>query len=58
MGFGEQVNKLNVKITNGTNFIINKLKNFKTLSLGEQIAYPVTILGFILFMAGMVMLII
>ena len=35
----QQLAVFNQKITDGTNFLINKLKNFKNLTLGEQIAF-------------------
>ena len=58
MGFKQKLNSLNSKLNNFFKFIGNKLKNFKNLSLGEQISYPSIGLGFILIITSMVMFII
>tara|TARA_Y100000310_G_scaffold341139_1_gene439306 strand:- start:1466 stop:1645 length:180 start_codon:yes stop_codon:yes gene_type:complete len=54
----QQLDAINQKINNGLNFVVNKLKNFKNLSLGEQISYPSVILGLILVLTSLVMFII
>ena len=58
MGFKEQINQINQKINQFVNFIINKLANFKDLSLGEQIAYPAIGLGLLLLLISIVLFVI
>ncbi len=54
----EQLNAINQKINAFFNFIVNKLKNFKNLTLGEQISYPAIGLGLILILTSIVLFII
>jgi len=54
---GLQLSLLNKKITSFFNFIGNKLKNFKNLFIGEQIAYSVIGLGFLLILVSMILFI-
>ena len=44
----EQLNQVNEQINDFSNFVIGKLKNYKNLSLGEQISYPVIGAGLLL----------
>ncbi|MBS3123009.1 hypothetical protein J4437_00075 [Candidatus Woesearchaeota archaeon] len=50
--------ELNQNLNNFFNFIADKLKNYKNLSLGEQIAYPAVGLGLILLLVSLVMFVI
>jgi hypothetical protein len=58
MEFKEQMDQFNLKLNNKINFMINKLKNYTGLSLGEQISYPVILLGLVLILTSIVMFII
>jgi len=49
---------INDKLINFSNFVVSKLKNFKNLSLGEQIAFPVSGLGILLILISLVMFIV
>ncbi len=53
--FAAQLNQINLKINNFFNFVISKLKNYKNLSLGEQIAYPVIVAGFLLIFVSIIL---
>ena len=37
----QKLNEMGVKISNFSNFVVNKLKNFKNLTLGEQISFGI-----------------
>ncbi len=54
----QQLNSLSVKINSFFNFIINKLKNYKNLTLGEQISFGVVGGGFTLILISIVLFII
>ena len=54
----QQINVLNQKINVFSNFIINKLKNFKNLTLGEQISFGVMGGGLFLILISIVLFII
>jgi ABC-type transport system involved in cytochrome c biogenesis permease subunit len=56
--FIEQLNQVNQRINNFFNFVIGKLKNYKNLSLGEQIAYPVIGVGFLLILISIILFIV
>ena len=43
----QKLNEVGVKINNFFNFIVNKLKNFKNLTLGEQISFGIIGGGFV-----------
>ena len=43
----QQITLPNKKINNFFNFVMGRLKNFKNLTLGEQIAYGVIGAGFV-----------
>ncbi|MBI2151590.1 hypothetical protein HYU21_02580 [Candidatus Woesearchaeota archaeon] len=47
----------NQNVNDFFNFIADKLKNYKNLSIGEQIAYPAVGLGLILILVSLVMFI-
>ena len=53
----EQLNQVNEQISSFFNFIISKLKNYKNLSLGEQIAYPVIGAGILLILISIILFI-
>lgn len=53
----DQLNQINEQISRFFGFVINKLKNYKNLSLGEQIAYPVVGAGFLLILISIIMFI-
>jgi len=50
------LNEINQKINDGINFIIERLKNFSTITTGEQISYVSVFLGIILMIVGGVLL--
>jgi len=52
-----QLSQINGQISHFFGFVINKLKNYKNLSLGEQIAYPLIGAGFLLILASIIMFI-
>ncbi len=54
----EQLDGTNQNINNFFNFIFNKLKNFKNLTLGEQISFSSVGAGLLLILISMVMFII
>ncbi|MBU0459594.1 MAG: hypothetical protein KKH52_04135 [Nanoarchaeota archaeon] len=58
MDFKQQLNQVNQKINQFFSFLTNKLKNYKNLSLGEQIAYPAIAAGFLLILLSIVLFII
>jgi len=53
----DQLNQINEPISRFFGFVINKLKNYKNLSLGEQIAYPVIGAGFLLILISIILFI-
>ena len=53
----DQLNQINEQISRFFGFVINKLKNYKNLSLGEQIAYPVIGAGFLLILISIILFI-
>ena len=56
--FKQQLNKLNQEFEQFATFISGKLKNFKNLSLGEQISYPSIGVGVLLIMTSIVLFIV
>jgi hypothetical protein len=56
--FKAQLNQINEKINSFFTFIGNKLKNFKNLSIGEQISYPSIGLGTLLILTSLILFII
>jgi hypothetical protein len=50
--------EINDQLNEFSAFINDKLANFKDLTLGEQISYPVILVGFILILVAVVMMII
>ena len=57
MSFQDKLDLVNQKLNAFITFIGNKLKNYKNLTLGEQIAYPVIGLGFLLILVSIVLFI-
>mgnify|MGYP003994845997 FL=1 len=55
--FQQFFTQLNLKINNFTNFVVKKLKNYKNLSLGEQIAYPTIGFGILLILVSLILFI-
>ena len=53
----QKLNEVGVKINNFFNFIVNKLKNFKNLTLGEQISFGIIGGGFVLILVSIVLFI-
>jgi len=53
----DQLNQINEQISRFFGFVINKLKNYKNLSLGEQVAYPVIGAGFLLILISIILFI-
>lgn len=58
MDIKESFEDVKEKIVNFFTFIADKLKNFKNLSLGEQIAYCCVGIGFILIIVSLIMFIV
>jgi hypothetical protein len=58
MGFKDQIDSINIKVNGFAAFVTGKLKNFKSLSIGEQVSYPAVMLGILLMMVAVVMFII
>jgi len=56
--WSNKVAAMNESINDFFSFVGNKLKNFKNLSLGEQIAYCCVILGFVLVLVSIVLFVI
>ena len=54
----QKLNEVSVKINNFSNFFVNKLKNFKNLTLGEQISFGIIGGGFVLILISIVLFII
>ena len=44
-------------LVQGSNFVIGRLKDFKNISLVEQIAYPILGLGFLLVLVSFILFI-
>ena len=57
-GFQGKLNQLNEKLNNLSNFVIGKLKNYRNLSLGEQISYPMIGGGILLVFVSIILFII
>ena len=57
MNLNMQLNQINQSINQFFSFIIAKLKNYQNLSLGEQIAYPAIVAGFLLILVSIVLFI-
>ena len=53
----DQLNQINEQISRFFGFVINKLKNYKNLSLGEQIAYPIIGAGLLLILTSIILFI-
>jgi hypothetical protein len=58
MDFKQQLNEFNQKVNAFVQFIINKLKNFKNLTLGEQISFGVIGGGLFLILVSFVLFLI
>ncbi len=58
MGFKEGLDNFNRKVGYFFSFVAGKLKNFKNLTLGEQISYSAIGVGFILILASIVLFVI
>ncbi|PIZ51513.1 hypothetical protein COY27_03385 [Candidatus Woesearchaeota archaeon CG_4_10_14_0_2_um_filter_33_13] len=54
----KKLNEFNLILNNFFNFVLFKLKNFKSLSLGEQISYALIGCGFFLLLISIVMFLI
>ena len=54
----QKLNEIGVKINSFFNFVVNKLKNFKNLTLGEQISYAIIGCGLFLILVSLVLFII
>jgi len=54
----QKLSVVGVKITSFFNFVANKLKNFKNLTLGEQISFGIIGGGFVLILVSIVLFII
>ena len=54
----EQLNKIGEEVSNFFNFVVDKIKNYPSLSLGEQIAYPVIGAGILLLLISIILFII
>ena len=55
---GQKLNAFNQKVSAFTQFVIDKLKNFKNLTLGEQISFGVIGGGFVLVLVSFVLFLI
>jgi hypothetical protein len=53
-----KLNMLNQKMNDFSNFVVGKLQNFKTITLGEQISYVSVGTGFLLILISIVLFII
>ena len=53
----EQLSQIGEKIVSFFTFVASKLKNFKNISLGEQLAYCSSISGLLLILVSLVMFI-
>ena len=53
----QQLAQLNKQINGFITFVGNKLKNYKNLSLGEQIAFPTIAAGLLLILVSIVLFI-
>ena len=51
------MNELNQKINNTATFVINRIKQFPTISVAEQIGYSAASLGLFLAFIGLVLFI-
>ena len=54
----QKLGQFNAKINFFINFVINKLKNFKNLTLGEQISYSVIAGGILLILISIILFIV
>lgn len=50
--------QLQKKIVFAVNFVINRLKNYAKMTLGEQIAYPCIVAGLILILVSIILFLI
>mgnify|MGYP001582915791 CR=1 len=55
MSFQDTLNDFNQKITNFFSFIGDKLKNFKDLSVGEQVSFGCIGVGILLILISIVL---
>ena len=55
--FKETLDGVNQRFADFQSFVGGKLRNFGSLSLGEQISYPAVGLGVLLILVGIVLLI-
>lgn len=58
MGFKDGLDNFNRKISYFFSFVAGKLKNFKNLTLGEQISYSAIGVGLIMILASIVLFVI
>jgi hypothetical protein len=55
MSFQDTLNELNQKISNFFSFIGDKLKNFKELSVGEQVSFGCVGVGILLILISIML---
>jgi len=53
--FSDKLNQINQKINDFFSFVVDKLKNFKDLTLGEQISYCCVGIGLVLVLVSIVL---
>lgn len=54
----QKLDSVNQNINKFFSFITNKLKNYKNLTLGEQISFPTVGLGFILILISIILFVV
>ncbi len=58
MGINQTINALNARINYFFVFLLNKIKDYRNLTIGEQISYPAFGLGLLLVLVSIVLFII